>query len=124
MKVKVTIWLVLTQLLMMILPSIIMAEWSEPVLLSELNTPSYNASRPCLSRNELTMYFVRDFELWEAYRGTPDGPFTSEREISELDVGKLLYYVWVNSDQLRLYYSRHEDSTTKAVIRQASRAST
>ncbi len=102
--------------------------WSEPVLLTELNdSAGNNAQRPCLSRDGLSMYFYRrennESKLWEATRTSVDSPFTQERELSELDVGKNLYYVWVNDDNTRLYYTRHEDDSTKAVIWQADRSS-
>ena len=131
------------------------AEWSEPVLLEELNNSESGsiAYRPSLSRDGLTIYFLRIeddmWKLWQARRNCTSEAFGNVRELSELsgvsglsestdpswlpDVkrglgevselswGKHLHNAWVSADGLRLYYSRHEDSHTKTVIRQAGR---
>ncbi|MCK4628046.1 MAG: hypothetical protein KAT56_03525, partial [Sedimentisphaerales bacterium] len=101
--------------------------WSEPVLLEELNDipNGKNAYSPCLSQDGLTMFFGRRSasgtrQLVEAYRDTPDGPFTSERVISELVTGDNLYSPWISNDELRLYYGRYENGTT---LRMAQRNS-
>lgn len=105
-------------------PSAARAEWSEPDLLEELNDSQGNAARyACLSSDGLTMYFVRDYRLWEAYRDESEGPFTSERQISELNTSEYQYAIWVSSDGLRAYYITYVNPTVKNIIRQASRSS-
>lgn len=104
--------------------------WSDPVLLSELNDSisGYNAGAPSLSSDGMTMYFHRRgsdgiVHLWEAYRDTPTGSFTSQRDITELFNDRTLYTPWVSGDRLRLYYAEHENDVTKTVIHMASRSS-
>jgi len=108
----------------------IWAGWSDPVLLEELNNPVSGsfAWRPCLSRDGLTIYFLRVeptylWKLWQAQRNSTSDPFGNVSELSELYQGKHLHNAWVSADGLRLYYSRHENSYTKTVIRQAERPS-
>ena len=107
------------------------AEWSEPVLHEELNDPGAGtfASDACLSRDGLTIYFRRSTasglrQIVEAYRDTPDGAFTSERVLNELNAGDDIYNCWISDDELRLYYSRYESYATGRMIRMAERSST
>ncbi|MCK4627814.1 MAG: PD40 domain-containing protein [Sedimentisphaerales bacterium] len=89
--------------------------WSEPVWLNELNGVHGDAAAsPCLSADGLTIYFNRHIPaldhycIVEAYRATPEGPFTSERVLTELSTTG--YYVgapWVSEDGLRLYYTEN-----------------
>jgi hypothetical protein len=89
-------------------------EWTEPVLVSELNDGEGNTgSNPCLSSDGLTMYFNRYIPglglkcIVEAYRDTVSGSFTSERVVSELVDQNNPGHVrapWISNDQLRLYY--------------------
>lgn len=102
--------------------------WSDPVLLPELNDSvgGYNAGFPHLSADGLTMYFTRKTSdgisrMWEAYRDAPDGPFTSERQISELYDGRAEYTGWVSSDGLRLYYTKSESYHDRTILRMAQR---
>ncbi|KPK73747.1 MAG: hypothetical protein AMJ79_14975 [Phycisphaerae bacterium SM23_30] len=97
-------------------------QWSEPVLLEELNDSANDipATRPCLSKDGLTMYFMRDGRIMEAYRDAPSGPFTSERAVTELDKG---YGIWVSEDELRLYYAHYEYASVGRRIRLATRNS-
>jgi hypothetical protein len=79
-----------------------------------------------LSRDGLTIYFLRVeptylWKLWQAERNSIKEPLGNVRELSELYVGKHLHNAWVSADGLRLYYSRHENPTTKTVIRLAER---
>ncbi len=104
--------------------------WSQPALLEELNDPvlGHNAVCPNLSSDGLTMYFARRgtngiMRLWEAYRDTPTGSFTSERPISELYEGRAMYAPWVSSDGLRLYYSQYETLWNSTLIHMAQRSS-
>ena len=131
MTAQKQISLVITIILTAICSIASAGSWSEPVMLEELNDSVINqpAFAPHLSADGLTMYFNRDIgnsrRLWEAYRDTPDGPFTDEREISELyNPGKNIYFPWVSDDGLRMYYGRYESSTRNQMIRMAERSST
>jgi len=89
-----------------------LAEWSEPVFIPELQPPGDgSAVTPFLSNDGLTMYHGRHlwpstvYDFVEAYRDTPEGPFTSKRVISELTGAGNPFGPWVSGDQLRMYYS-------------------
>ncbi|MCK5269586.1 MAG: PD40 domain-containing protein [Sedimentisphaerales bacterium] len=89
--------------------------WTEPIQLSELNDGDGNAAAsPCLSSDGLTIYFNRHIPalghdcIVEAYRATPEGPFTSERVLTELSTtGYDVSAPWVSEDGLRLYYKEN-----------------
>ncbi len=103
------------------------AEWTEPVLLEELNTEHSATTSPCLSSDGLTIYFRRNDiggnkQIVEAYRDTPDGIFTSERVLTELNNGRDVYSTWISQDGLTLYYGRYDGGTTRIIIRAAHRA--
>ena len=91
------------------------AGWSEPVWLNELNgVHGYAASSSCLSLDRLTIYFHRFIPalqhicIVEACRTTPEGPFTSERVLTELSTsGYGVVAPWVSEDGLRLYYKEN-----------------
>ena len=106
--------------------------WSEPVLLAELNgDDGYEARAPCLSRDGLTMYFDRKISgvsadpghIVEAYRDTPEGPFTTERIVNEIFVENYQANPWISDDELRLYYNEG-DPVGGARIKMAERATT
>ncbi len=89
--------------------------WSEPVWLNELNgIHGYEAGSPCLSPDRSTIYFHRFIPaleygcIVEACRTTPEGPFTSERVLTELcTAGYGVFAPWVSEDGLRLYYKEY-----------------
>jgi len=89
--------------------------WSEPVWLNELNgVEGHAAASPCLSPDRLTIYFNRYIPelgydcIVEACRETPEGPFTSERVLTELSTtGYHVSAPWVSEDGLRLYYKEN-----------------
>jgi hypothetical protein len=102
--------------------------WSEPYLHDELNDEGVSiALSPCLSEDGLTIYFNRyipslDLKcIVEAYRDTPDGPFTSERVASELVTTNHARNAWISDDELRLYYD--EGQTGGSVVKMAARSS-
>jgi parallel beta-helix repeat protein len=86
-------------------------EWTDPILLDELGDGEGNhAGHPSLSSDGLTMYFNRYIPslglkcIVEAYRDTPEGPFTSERVASELVTSVQVRAPRISDDELRLYY--------------------
>jgi len=85
-------------------------EYGAPTHLAELNDGAYEAQQPCLSWDGLTMYFQRYIPsmgyacIVEAYRSSPDGPFTHQRVVSELAQQNLV--PWISQDELRLYYKQ------------------
>ncbi|MBN1764683.1 MAG: S8 family serine peptidase [Sedimentisphaerales bacterium] len=95
--------------------------WSEPTLLIDwpIGTP-----QPHLSSDQLTMYYSRQntnngpWEMVEAHRSVPYGPFTSETIITELPGA---FSPWVSPDQLRMYYNIFEND--ELFLRLAERAS-
>jgi hypothetical protein len=102
--------------------------WTEPALLPELNDASGNAANvPCLSRDGLTIYFQRQIPglghqcIVQAGRDTPDGPFTSERVLTELcTTGGNVATPWVSDDGLRLYYREDDGGISKIKMTQCS----
>jgi len=109
---------------------VVFAEWSEPFYHHELNDgdDTISATDPFLSDDGLTIYYSRHrwledtYDLAEAYRDTPEGPFTSKRILTELYRGGAQYCPWVSNDQLRLYYSEWVGS--ECFIMMAERSST
>jgi parallel beta-helix repeat protein len=85
--------------------------WSQPVPVTEVNT-EYTEGSPFLSFDGLSLYFARlgtniflYGRIYEARRDKPFGPFTSVREISELNQPRThVLCPWVSSDNLRMYY--------------------
>ena len=112
MKWEIIGRLIFGALLILLVCGNVWADWSEPVLLSELNVPGGDeAVCSSLSSDGLTMYFVRHIPAYgyycivEAHRSAPVGPFTSERILSELRVtGDHVSTPWISDDELRLYY--------------------
>jgi len=89
------------------------AGWTTPVPLTEVNT-AYNETDPFLSFDGLSLYFTRSAtstfyygRIYVATRANPWEPFTSVREISELNQsGTDVYSPWVSPDNLRMYYGK------------------
>jgi len=92
-----------------------LADWTEPVPVDEVNT-EYTDKSPFLSYDGLTLYFSRAgtdtfyyARIYKATRPEPYGPFTSVKEISELNYsGGHVRSPWVSPDNLRMYYIRTE----------------
>jgi hypothetical protein len=96
-----------------------LAEWSEPLNLTELNRPGgYSASDPSLSGDGRMIYFTRLVPeygaqlLIEGRRDGASGPFTSERVITELSNRLNMGGPWLSEDGLRLYYHKWVKGTT------------
>jgi len=93
--------------------SVVPAQWTAPVPLTEINT-QYSDSSPFLSYDGLSLYFTRretntyyHNRIYEATREQPFGPFTSIRELNELNAsGANVIWPWVSPDNLRMYYSK------------------
>jgi len=100
-------------LVSLILCPVVMAQWTAPVPLAEVNT-QYSDASPFLSYDGLTLYFTRretntyyHNRIYEATREQSTGPFTSIRELSELNSsGANVIWPWVSPDNLRMYYSK------------------
>ncbi len=116
--------------------------WGEPVLLEELNDyeNGYNAISPCLTPDELSIYFVRVsgysqkypnvkvYDIYEATRDNINSPFGLAEPIKELKIegeGQFLTNPWVTNDNLRLYYSQtiYRNGEYQRFIRMAERES-
>ena len=131
MKVEKIGRLVVGVLVVVVGCSQVWAGWTAPVLLSELNGPNGEvAYSPALSSDGLTIYFQREIAslgqicIVEAHRETADGPFTSERVLTELiATGYNLVAPWVSQDNLRLYY-REAQATGVPRIKMAQRDNT
>ena len=86
--------------------------WTEPIHLSELNSPDFVASRPRVSSDENIIYFVRNknssdkFYLWEAQKNAETGLYDQERVVSEIGRlgGQYIFGVWISEDRNRLYH--------------------
>ena len=91
------------------------AAWTEPVPVTEVNT-QYEEWAPFLSFDKLSLYFARVRtnisyygRIYEARRENPSGPFTSIREISELNEPLVhILCPWVSPDNLRMYYYKEQ----------------
>ena len=90
-------------------------EWTLGVPVMEVNT-EYAEWDPFLSADGLSLYYSKGktdtfyfHRLYQAARQEPFGPFTSIKEISELNYsGGHIQDPWVSADNLRLYYMRTE----------------
>ena len=90
-------------------------EWTVGVPVMAVNT-EYAEWDPFLSADGLSLYYSKGktntfyfHRLYQAMRQEPFGPFTSIKEISELNYsGGHIQDPWVSSDNLRLYYMRTE----------------
>ena len=103
-------------------------EWSEPQLLAELNDGTNIASLPCLSSDGLSIYLARNIPglgyscIVEASRPVPEGPFTTERVLTELmTTGLHVQSPWISEDGLRLYYKEAQPAGPE-LLRMAERA--
>ncbi len=101
--------------------------WSESQIFPELNDGTNFALTPCLSGDGLSIYFSRDIPslgircIVQATRSDPEGSFTSERILTELDTTGLGFMApWLSSDGLRLYYHENDESG-KSIIKKAER---
>ncbi|MCK5173652.1 MAG: DUF4200 domain-containing protein [Planctomycetes bacterium] len=93
------------------------AAWSEPVSITGLNDPNWHGGKyPCISSDQRTVFFMVNrpstgsITLWdivEARREDPSGPFTSERALTELNPdGVFTVHPWISLDGQRLYYAQ------------------
>ncbi len=99
---------------------IAIAEWTEPVNLSELNDfdNGYAGTQPCISSDGLSIFYRRrvpnadgvlHYLLFEAVRDDISGVFTSERGLWELNPNSThVNNPWISRDGLRLYYAQVE----------------
>ncbi len=107
-----------------------LATWTDPVPVSEINTP-YHDKAPFPSFDGLTLYFTRQStpesrytRIYQATRSIPEGPFTSVEQISTLNFAYgHTDYPWVSPDNLRMYYYRTEPTGTSQ-LKFTERAST
>jgi hypothetical protein len=106
----------------------VLATWTTPVPLTEVNIQPGEDWTPFLSFDGLTRYTSRvrtavfyDGRMYEATREQPFGPFTSVREITELNQASThVLAPWVSADNLRMYY--HTEESTGWYIRVSERA--
>ncbi len=111
-KKRITLYFI-GLLALVVLCGLAMATWTTPVPVTEVNTEFYDSS-PFLSFDGLTLYFTRretdtfyHNRIYEATREVPYGPFTSVRELSELNSSvRNVIWPWVSPDNLRMYYSK------------------
>jgi hypothetical protein len=104
-----------------------MPDWSEPMPLTELNTP-FEEWTPFLSFDGLSLYFSRVHtdissygRIYQAIRDKRVGPFTSVRELSELnEAGSHILCPWVSQDNMRIYYMKQTGSVFMLMIAQRS----
>jgi hypothetical protein len=98
-----------------------LAEWTEPIPVTEVNTELHETS-PFLSYDGLTLYFVKGdggYKIYSATRDEPFGPFTSV-ELA-LSSSHHVYGPWVSPDNLRMYY--HEELPSGWQLKMSERAS-
>jgi len=118
MKAEIKLFIVVMLGLLVLCP-IALADWTEPVPVTEINS-NYHEKSPFLSFDGLTLYFSRietygfyGSRMFQATRTTPVGPFTEVKEISALSYpGGGVEYPWVSPDNLRMYY-RYKQPTTR-----------
>jgi len=87
------------------------AGWTEPIHLTELNTPGYSPSWPAISSDESIIYFLRKANdgsqyLWEAQKNEDTGLYEQQRIVSEIGGslgGKSIWGVWISEDSHHLY---------------------
>ncbi len=111
------------------------AEWTEPVCLSELNNfeTGRTGTQPCISSDGLSIFYVSlvyelgpgdPYYILEARRDNPGEPFGSEKVLTELgNAGSHMDDPWVSSDGLRLYYGQaiHDGVDWVLVLKMAFR---
>jgi hypothetical protein len=101
------------------------AEWIEPVMMNELNdyVNMKTASQPTFLPDLSEMYFVRDYELFQAKINSSSGLYTNQRSVTELNRNQGIRSCWLSSDGLRLYYTERINDATRHVVQMASRPS-
>jgi hypothetical protein len=77
-------------------------QWTSPVLVGGVVNTSYDDSAPFISSDGLSLYFVRNSQMYQATRSTPSGSFTSAKALTALGAGAI--DPWVSTDNLRMYY--------------------
>ena len=111
------------------------AEWTEPVNLSELNNfeTGQTGTQPCISSDGLSIFYVRQvfelgpgdsFYILEARRDNLDEPFGSEKVLTELgNAGNFINNPWISRDGLRLYRGQwiHDGVASVTVLKMAFR---
>lgn len=115
MRTKSILLLAVAVLVVLGMCGLVLAGWSAPVPLTEVNT-EYKEKLPFLSFDGLTLYFCRlDTDtfyytrIFQATRPVPYGQFTAVQNISELNYsGGHVASPWVSPDNLRMYYYRTE----------------
>ncbi len=102
-------------LIFLVLCSLAMAEWTEPVPVTEVNT-EYEEMPPFLSFDGLSLYFSRVrtdtfyyARIFVATRDEPYGPFTSVNQILSSS-GQHVFEPWISPDNLRMYYFAQKES--------------
>ena len=120
--------LISSALVLILFCSPVLARWTEPVPLNEVNTESTGEGWAFLSFDGLTLYFARwgiesqyplsggggisinHFQqMYQAKRSNRFGIFTSVTQIDELAfIGGHVHSAWVSPDNLRMYFLRTE----------------
>lgn len=109
------------QILFLLAGSSVLAFWSEPVLLSELNNinPPICATTPCIASDSMSIFYTRETTLgvfasrtiFEAWRDDLDSPFVYSRPLTELRHSNYISDPWISKDRFRLYYVEIEYSS-------------
>ena len=125
MKAKTILLAILT---VSALSSLTLAEWTEPVPVTEINT-EFADWTPFLSFDGLSLYFARGrtssyyhFRIFEATREVPYGPFTSVNQVFSSG-GQHVFGPWVSPDNLRMYYHAEIESQNRWELKVSERAS-
>ena len=118
--------IILSTLVFILFCTPVLARWTEPVPLNEVNSEYEGQSWAFLSFDGLTLYFARwgiegrnlnplgirsnHFQqMYQATRSTQFGPFTSVSQTDELAYGGgHVHSAWVSPDNLRMYFLRTE----------------
>jgi hypothetical protein len=115
-------------LLVLVLCPLSLAEWTEPVPVTEVNT-EFADWTPFLSFDGLSLYFARGrtssyyhFRIFEARRQVPYGPFTSVKQVL-ITSGKHVFWPWVSQDNLRMYYFEQTENPILWKLKFSERAS-
>lgn len=115
-------------LIVLVLCVLSLAEWTEPVPVTEVNT-EYEEMPPFLSFDGLSLYFSRVrtdtfyyARLFEATREVPYGPFTSIYEVLSPSY-QHVFAPWVSPDNLRMYYFAQKESPILWQLKVSGRAS-
>ena len=103
-------------------------QWTEPMPVTEAST-EYDEYTPFLSFDGLSLYFARGmtsgyyyFRIFEATRQKPYGPFTSVSQVLSSS-GKHVFWPWVSSDNLRMYYFAQTENPILWQFKVSERAS-